>query len=54
MKYEFVAGDEKTTFCGVKLKRIRALGAIASLGVASGDLGGYIAYSRITRAQTKE
>ena len=42
MKYEFVAGDEITTPWGVKLKRIRALVAITALGVASGDLGGYL------------
>ena len=42
MKYEFVPGDEITTPWGVKLKRIRALVAITALGVASGDLGGYI------------
>ena len=40
MKYEFT-GETKIEF-GVKLHRIRALVAIAAIGVAMGDLGGWI------------
>lgn len=40
MKYEFT-GEVKIEF-GVKLHRIRALVAIAAIGVAAGDLGGWI------------
>lgn len=40
-KYEFVPGDTKI-INGRTLKRIRALVAIAALGVRIGDLGGYI------------
>ena len=39
-KYEFT-GEVKIEF-GVKLHRIRALVAIATIGVAVGDLGGWI------------
>jgi hypothetical protein len=39
-KYEFT-GETKIEF-GVKLRRIRALVAIAAIGVAVGDLGGWI------------
>ena len=39
-KYEFT-GEVKIEF-GVKLHRIRALVAIAAIGVAAGDLGGWI------------
>ena len=42
MKYEFVLGDEITIAPGRTVKRIRALIAIATFGVAPGDLGGYI------------
>jgi uncharacterized membrane protein (UPF0136 family) len=42
MKYEFVPGDEITIAPGRTLKRIRALVAIAVLGIAPGDLGGYL------------
>ena len=41
-KYEFVPGDEKVVAPGRTVKRIRALIAIAALGVAPGELGGYI------------
>ena len=41
-KYEFVPGDEKVIAPGRTVKRIRALIAIAALGVAPGELGGYI------------
>ena len=41
-KYEFVPGDEKVVAPGRTVKRIRALVAIAALGVAPGELGGYI------------
>ena len=41
-KYEFVPGDEKAVAPGRTAKRIRALIAIAALGVAPGELGGYI------------
>ena len=39
-KYEFT-GEVKIEF-GVKLHRIRALVAMATIGVAVGDLGGWI------------
>ena len=39
-KYEFT-GETKIEF-GVKLHRIRALVAIAAIGVAAGDLGGWV------------
>ena len=42
MNYEFVPGDEKPISSGRTVKRIRAVAAIAKLGVAPGDLGGYI------------
>jgi hypothetical protein len=42
MKYEFVPGDEIVIAPGRTLKRIRALVAIASIGVVPGDAGGYI------------
>jgi len=41
-RFEFVEGDEIVIAPGRTVKRIRALIAIAALGVASGDLGGYI------------
>ena len=41
-KYEFVPGDEKVVAPGRTVKRIRALIAIAALGGAPGELGGYI------------
>ncbi len=41
-KYEFVPGDEKVVAPGRTVKRIRALIAINALGVAPGELGGYI------------
>ena len=41
-KYEFVPGDEKVVAPGRTVKRIRALIEIAALGVAPGELGGYI------------
>jgi len=44
-KYEFVEGDTKVV-AGRTLHRIRALVAIASMGVAAGDLGGYIESER--------
>ena len=42
MKYEFVPGDEIVIAPGRTVKRIRALIAIAALGIAPGDLGGYV------------
>ncbi len=42
MNYEFVPGDEKPIGRGRTVKRIRAIVAIAAIGVAPGDLGGYI------------
>lgn len=42
MKYEFVPGDTKVIAPGRTVKRIRALVAIAALGVAPGDVGGYV------------
>ena len=41
-KYEFVPGDEIVIAPGRTVKRIRALVAIAALGIAPGDTGGYI------------
>ena len=41
-KYEFVPGDEKVIAPGRTVKRIRALVAIASMGVTPGALGGYV------------
>ena len=41
-KYEFVPGDEIVIAPGRTLKRIRALVAITTAGVAPGELGGYI------------
>src|SRR3990167_1993899 len=41
-KYEFVPGDEITIAPGRTVKRIRALAAIAALGVTPGALGGYV------------
>lgn len=41
-KYEFVPGDEIVIAPGRTLKRIRALVAIAALGIVPGDTGGYI------------
>ncbi len=41
-KYEFVPGDEITIAPGRTVKRIRALVAIATFGVAAGDVGGYV------------
>lgn len=40
MKYEFTG--EKKTFCGVELKRIRAVEDNKRYGVAAGELGGWI------------
>lgn len=40
-KYEFT-GETKKNVHGVTLHRIRALVAIAAIGVAAGDLGGWI------------
>ncbi|GBQ64857.1 hypothetical protein AA103196_0990 [Ameyamaea chiangmaiensis NBRC 103196] len=40
-KYEFVDGDTKKV-SGRTLHRIRALAAIAAVGVQAGDLGGYV------------
>ena len=37
MKYEFIPGDEKTLATGRTVKRIRALVAIAAMGVAPGE-----------------
>ena len=42
LNYEFVPGDEKVIAPGRVTHRIRALTAILALGVAPGDLGGYI------------
>jgi hypothetical protein len=42
MHYEFVPGDEKVIGPGRTVKRIRAIAAIALLGVSAGDLGGYV------------
>ena len=41
-RYEFVPGDEITIAPGRTIKRIRALVAIAALGLSPGDCGGYI------------
>ena len=41
-KYEFVPGDEIVIAPGRTLKRIRALVAIAALGITPGALGGYV------------
>ena len=41
-KYEFVDGDTITIAPGRTVKRIRALVAIAALGIMPGELGGYI------------
>ena len=41
-KYEFVPGDEITIAPGRTVKRIRALVAITAIGVAVGDVGGYV------------
>ena len=41
-RFEFVEGDEIVIAPGRTVKRIRALVAIAALGVAPGDLGGYV------------
>lgn len=41
-KYEFVNGDTKVAANGAILRRIRAVVDIDALGVAAGDLGGYI------------
>lgn len=43
-KYEFTG--ETKTHLGIKLHRIRALVAIAAIGVAVGDLGGWIESER--------
>ena len=40
--FEFVEGDTITTGPGRTLKRIRALAAIATLGIVPGDVGGYV------------
>lgn len=40
--FEFVPGDEKVLAPGRTVKRIRALVAIASLGITPGELGGYV------------
>ena len=42
MHYEFVPGDEIVIAPGRTVKRIRALVAIAALGVSAGDVGGYV------------
>ena len=41
-KYTLVKSDTVTTWDGRKLFRIKAAVAIAALGIAKGDLGGYI------------
>ena len=41
-RFEFVEGDEIVIAPGRTVKRIRALVEMVALGVASGDLGGYI------------
>ena len=41
-RFEFVPGDEIVIAPGRTVKRIRALVAIAALGVSPGDLGGYV------------
>ena len=41
-RFEFVEGDEIVIAPGRTVKRIRAIVEMVSLGVASGDLGGYI------------
>ena len=41
-RFEFVEGDEIVIAPGRTVKRIRALVAIAALGVTPGDLGGYV------------
>lgn len=43
-KYELT--DETKVVFGVTLHRIRALVAIAAIGVAAGDLGGFVQYER--------
>ena len=42
MKYEFVPGDEIVITPERTVKRIRALVAIAALGISIGDIGGYV------------
>ena len=44
--YEFVPGDTITIAPGRTLKRIRAVAEIAALGVAAGQLGGYIEHEK--------
>ncbi len=39
-KYEFTG--ETKVWCGVTLRQIRAVAAIAAIGVAAGDIGGWI------------
>ena len=41
-RFEFVPGDEIVIAPGRTVKRVRALVAIAALGVSPGDLGGYV------------
>ena len=41
-KYELLDSDTVKSWDGRTLKRIRALAAIASIGVQVGDLGGYV------------
>ena len=41
-RFEFVEGDEIVIAPGRTVKRIRALVEMVALGVAAGDLGGYI------------
>ena len=40
--FEFVPGDEKVIAPGRTVKRIRALVAIAALGITPGTVGGYV------------
>ena len=44
--YEFVTGDTIEIAPGRTLKRIRAVAEIAALGVAAGQLGGYIEHEK--------
>ena len=41
-RFEFVEGDEIVIAPGRTVKRIRAMIAIAALGVIPGELGGYV------------
>ena len=40
--FEFIPGDEKVIAPGRTVKRIRALVAIAALGITPGTTGGYV------------